>query len=216
MKNTLKRLLSLILCLPVLLLVGCGSKKPSCKVINDLSYYYQSTVSADIFNVVKTENDESSTPGNTEPTTLTKKIELSTMTSSKLKKERADAFAALTIKAKSAEVFHLYIEYIYFKVYTNQTSEFPLDINITVSNVIYESEVGNADVEENTFSNTYQISPKKGKSYIVKAKVGRVVATATGSQIVIDVLTSDMFAQENSSFKWMIYDFKIYGESRAY
>ena len=85
-----------------------------------------------------------------------------------------------------------------------------------MTNVVHESDIGKNDVEDKTFSNTYACVAKKKGTVQVKIKVKRTVATATGSTLTIDVLTSDMFGDPESNFKWCIYDLKFYGESRSY
>ena len=199
MKNSLKKIFVLLICIPVLFLCSCGGVKPTCKALPSLSYYFGNTVSCDIFN----QSDK-------------KSINTNSLENSKLNKDMLDKYAQLTLTGKSAEMYHLYIEYIYFKIYTNEESEFQLDVNINMTNVINESDIGNSEVENTTFSNTYACVAKKKGTVQVKIEVKRTVATATGSTLTIDVLTSDMFADTESNFKWCIYDFKIYGESRSY
>ena len=97
MKNSLKKLFITLICLPVLLLCSCGGVKPTCKEIPSLAYYYGNTVSCDIFNE-----------------SAKKTINTSSLTSSKLNKDMLDKYGQLTFSGKSAEMYHLYIEYIYF------------------------------------------------------------------------------------------------------
>ena len=201
MRNALKKIFTILICLPVIFLCSCGGVKPTCDALPSVSYYYGNSISCNIFN-----QDE------------TKTINTTSITNKKLNKDMLDAYAQFTLNGKSAEMYHLYIEYIYFKIYTNEDSEFQLDINVNLTNVIKESDIGNSELkdEDKVFTNTYAAPAKKKGTVQVKIEVKRTVATATGSKLTIDVLTSDMFAEENSTFKWCIYDFKIYGESRSY
>ena len=195
----LKNILIVLLIIPVMLLCGCDNIKTVCKAIPSVGYYFEDTVDCEIFNLPERETN------------------LSNLTSSKLNKAMLDSYAQLTLTAKSAEIYHLYIEYIYFKVYMNNSSEFDFQINFNMTNVINESDVGIAGVEDNEYSNTYTTRTIKNSIAHFKIYVNRVVASATGSKITIDILNSEIYAtDEKTSFKWCIYDFKIYGESRAY
>lgn len=195
----LKNILIMFLFIPAMILCGCDDIKSNCNAVHSVEYYFEETIDCDIFNLPEREQY------------------LSNLTNPKVNKQMLDSYAQLTFTAKPAEIYHLYIEYIYFKVYMNQDSEFDFQLNINMTNVINESDVGVSDVEDNEYTNMYSCKVKKNSSAVFKIYVNRVVATSTGSVLTIDILNSEIYAtDEDTSFKWCIYDFKIYGESRAY
>ena len=198
MKKSLKKLLITLLIFPVIILCSCGKDIFTCKTVS-AQFYFKEEITCDIYRE-----------------TSQQKLNISSIIGDKVDLNTLSAYAKLTFSGNSAELFHLYIEYISFKVYTNESSDYSLDININLTNVIKEEDVGKDGVEDNTFSNTYSCQAKANGSVQVNAKIDRVVATATGSTLTIDALTSDMFVSSDSTFKWTIYDFKIYAESRAY
>ena len=178
---------------------GCDKFDPKCKELKSLSYYYGDTISCDLFNLPS------------------KNITMQNFTKSKLDKGMLDAYAKFTLTAKSAEVYHLYIEYIYFKLYTNKTSEFEMNVNIEITNVVEESNINSTTNKDTTYTNTYSCIAKENNNAIFKIYVNRTVANANGSIINIDILNSEIYTTNpETTFKWCIYDFKIYGESRAY
>ena len=195
----LKKLLIMLILIPTMILSGCNNVKSTCKAIPSVEYYFEDVVTCEVFNLPQRE------------------IYLSNITNSKLNKVMLDSYAQFTITAKSAEAYHLYIEYIYFKVYMTEDSEFDFNVNINMTNVIKESDVGVSGVEDNTYTNMYACKAKKNSTAHFKIYLDRVVATSTGSKITIDILNSEIYAtNEETTFKWCIYDFSIYGESRAY
>ena len=198
MKNKLKNLFILVICLPVMLLCSCGGEKPKCKQVNS-TYYYNNEIACDIFN-----------------DSAQRKITIDSISGSKVNIDTIGAYAKMTFTGKSAELFHFYIEYIYFKVYTNEASEYELNLNINITNAIKEEDIKKDNVDDKTYSNTFSCQTKQNGVVQVKAKIDRVIATATGTTLTIDALTSDMFIDTETTFKWTIFDFKIYGEARAY
>ena len=195
----LKNILIMFLFIPAMLLCSCSDVKSVCSAVPSVEYYFNETVDCEIFNLPERE------------------MNLTNLTNPKLNKAMLDTYAQFTLTAKPAEIYHLYIEYIYFKVYMNENSEFDFQININMTNVIKESDVGVKDVEDTEYSNTYSTRTIKNSTAHFKIYVNRIVATATGSKITIDILNSEIYAtNEETSFKWCIYDFQIFGESRAY
>ena len=198
MKN-LKKIFVMLVIIPVMLLCGCNKFKPTCKAIESLNYYFEDNIKCEIFNLPE------------------KTLSFDQLTSSKLDKTLLDSYAQFTLTAKSAEIYHLYIEYIYFMVYTNEDSEYDMNIYIDISNVVKEEDIGKSDVEDNKYSNMYTCRARKNGKSVFKVYVNRTVATATGLKLTINILNSEIYAtDEETLFRWAIYDFKIYGESRAY
>ena len=188
--------------IPTLMLCGCDNFKPTCNEINSVAYYFGDSVSCEFFGDLPT-----------------KDVLMTDITSEKLNKDLANSYAQITLKTKTPnKAFHLYIEYLYFKVYMTEDSEFDLNVNVTVTNVITENNVGVSDVTDTTFETTMTCHSKKDKSTVFKVYVDRVVAKGTEpATIVIDILNSEIYATNpETTFEWCIYNFTIYGESRAY
>lgn len=199
--NKMKKILTMLLIIPVMLLCSCNKFKPECSEIPSLSYYYKDSVDCEIFNLPQ------------------KTLTIADLQNEKVQKHLLDSYAQITLTANSAEAYHLYIEYIYFKVYTNLDSEYAMNVDINITNVISEENIGKSDLsdEDKNYKNTYACQARKESTAVFKVYVGRTIATATGSKITIDILSSEIYAtDEKTNFRWLIYDFKIYGESRAY
>lgn len=200
MMQKLKKCFILLLILPTVLLCSCSKFKPNCKALSSLSYYFETDINCEYFKDL---------PKNT--------ISLDSLTNSKLNKSMINSYASFTLKSKTAETYHLYIEYIYFKIYTNESSDYEFSVNINLDNVISESDVGKENPEETTYSNTYSTVTKKDNVAIFKVYVNKVVQSATGFTLTIDILNNETYITDpNTNLKWALYDFKIYGESRAY
>ena len=117
MKNRIKNLFILLICLPAILLTSCGKDKPKCNEVTS-SYYFKNEITCDIFNE-----------------TNQRKITIDSISGSKANLDTLDAYAKMTFSGNSAEMYHFYIEYVYFKVYTNETSDFELNLNLNITNV---------------------------------------------------------------------------------
>lgn len=201
MKNKLKSFLLLVLCIPVIFLVSCGkSKTPELK----LDYYFNSSIATSFFNQTSTRN-----------------LTIKDLTASKPNKDLLDSYAEIILSSHSdqSRVYHLYIDYIEFYIYTNEDSEFDFDINVTIENVIDESQIGK-EPEEKTFTGTYSTKPKKNKSAKYTVPVNKVVATATdGTSIKFDILNTEIYNTPNDTevtFRWTLYGLEIHAEARAY
>lgn len=195
MKKIITKLLSILLIIPCLLLCACSSVKTI-----TLSAYYE-TPEATIWSSSKTEK---------------KNLSLDDLSSKKPVTTKMDAYLQLEMKAKSDFVYKLYIEKIEFYVYANQDAT-EMTLNLSITNMAKETDISNA-AEFETYSS---IAPKKNKSVKVTMPVERVIATATGSTLTLDILDSKntTITDENGNatgFKWIIHGFKIYGEHRTY
>lgn len=200
MMQKFKNYFIILLCVPILFLCSCSNFKPKCKEIPSVGYYFEDEVSCDYFQDLETNT-----------------ISINNLTDSKLNKSTLNPYAKFTLKAKSAEIYHLYIEYIYFKVYTSESSEYEMNVNVDITNVIDENEVGKENPTETEYSNTYSCITKKNNVAIFKIYVNKVVRTATGLELTIDILNNETYlSNPETNLKWTIFDFKIYGESRAY
>ncbi len=197
MKNKLLKSLTALLCVPIILLCGC-SKKSKLDTIN-ASTYFNSAVACTVY------GKEKQTSGNLSDL-LAKKPNMGTI----------GQYTVFELKANSAWVYKMYIDYIYFYVYTNIETESQMTINIKMTNLASENNIENPE----TFEADCSLIPKKDGSILCEVKVQKVVATATGSTLTFDILDcpeifSDSMAQDNG-FKWTIYGLEFYAESRAY
>ncbi len=197
MKKSILKLLTLIICLP-LALCGCSGVKSKLKPLN-LSVYYNDKAACSVYN--KTEGIG---------------VDLSDLTAKKPNKDLLAAYTDFEIKANAEWVYKLYIDYIYFKVYTN-TSSSEMMINISITNLASENDIENPNDD---FHADCSIIPEKDGEFICEVKVKKVIATATGSTITFDIFNSTEVFHDNKGndigFKWTIYDLKFYAEHRTY
>lgn len=197
MKKSILKLFTLLICLP-LAFCGCSKVKSKLDTIH-LPVYYNNTVSCDLYGKTNSIG-----------------INLSDLTSKKPKYGLMAAYTKFELKANAAWVYKLYIDYIYFQVYTNMDSS-ELIVNVKITNLASEDDLANPT---NDFTAECSLIPQADESFICEVKVQKVIATATGSTITFDILNSpevfyDNFGKE-IGFKWMIHDLKFYAEHRTY
>lgn len=199
MKNILKKFLMLVLCIPVVMLCSCTKKTPKISV----DYYFNNSVETSFFSNTSTRN-----------------LKISDLTAKKVNKDLLDCYSIieLDVADDNSRTYHLYIDYITFYVYTNESNENDFNIKIWISNVIDESEVGKEQQSIEPFSETYSGKPVANKSIKFKVDVNKVVATATGCAIRFDLTTCDIYnvADEEVTFKWALYKLEIHAEPRTY
>ena len=110
-----------------------------------------------------------------------------------------------------------YIDYIYFYVYTNMETTTEMTVNVSITNLADENNIENPN---NDFKADCSLMPQKDKSVLCAIKVQKVIATATGSTMIIDILqSSELFSDgvgQDVDFKWIIYGLEFRAESRAY
>lgn len=198
MKKTIKKLLSFILIIPCLFVCACSNTKTD--PIN-LSGYYESPIETSIL---------------VGGLTKTKELTLDDISSKKPVTAKLDTYLKFTFVAKSDFIYKMYIEKIEFYVYANQDAS-EMTLNLAISNLADEDKLSSPE----TLTKDQAIIPQKGESILVSYDINKVVATATGSAIAIDILESKNNTLTDSTgnetgFKWIIHGFKIYGESRAY
>ncbi len=199
MKGLKKSVFAIIL-LPVMLFCGCSKSnlKPQ-----DFSAYYASTITCTLY-------DKSGT----------KTIPTSALADSKPNIDYADKYVSLVATAKSEWLYKMYIESIYFYVYTSESTSTEMIINVSLTNVVKEEEI-NTSTEDNTITAQCSFFPQKDNSTLCKVEVNRTVATATSSTLTFDINNSvyGIVCDENgdtNDFKWLIYGIEIIGESRTY
>ncbi len=201
MKNKLKCFFALILCIPVILLVGCGNKKTV--ELENLSYYFDNNITSTFFNPDSTRN-----------------LSLSDLTRSKPNKDLLDSYSEIKINnhSENSRTYHLYIDYIVLYVYTNEDSDEEFKLTLTIDNVIPEDKVGTEPTNKE-FKETHTTTPKENSSAEFRFEVNKVIATTSGTSIVFDILETDIFNTSDDSkvtFKWLIYGLEIHAEPRAY
>lgn len=200
MKKYILNALIFLLCIPVIFLAGCSniSKYPSITQ----STYFEETVSTKLFN------------------DSIKKLKLNDITSSNPNKSLVDNYYQIDIKSNGVWMYKMYIDCIYFKIYTQNKLDKQVTVTIKITNTVKEEDISkeNADKE---FTATCAFIPNKNGTTECKIKVNRTVADLTGSIISIDVSEYQggiVVGDENvtSDLLWMIYDFQVFGESRTY
>lgn len=202
MKRKIFNLLIALICVPAITLCGCSKKKSDLPKIN-ASAYFEETVSVYTYNNAKA-----------------KEIEFAELIAEKADPLNVADFTELTITAKSAWVYKMYIDCIYFYVYANEDATSEMIINVTITNLVDEDKIDSQNAIE-TIEETCSLIPKKEESILCKVEVKKTVATATGCTIKFDINNSinGTIADDQgiaTNFRWMIYGLEIYAEHRAY
>ena len=199
MKQKLLKLLTAILCVPAILFCGCSQIKSDLKTIN-LSTYYSDKVVC-------------STYGKSKTSTLS----LTDFTSKEPRTNLIGQYTEFEVQANGAWMYKMYIDYIYFYVYTNIATDYQMTVNVSLTNLADESNLQNPTDD---FSKDCSLIPKENGKFLCEVEVKKVVPTATGTTLTIDILnTIEVFTDiegKDSGFKWMIYGLEFYAESRAY
>lgn len=202
MKN-LKKGLILLLLLPTMVFVGC-SKKSNIKSIN-LSYYLASESSYTEFGSTSTQKMSTSNLYANHPISGSQGKYISIETSA-----TADAF------------YKMYIDTIYFYVYTSHEAQSEMIVNVSISNLVDEADINTSkEDDEKIFTAQCSFMPKENNSTLCEVKVNKTVATALGSTLTFDIknTTYGIVCTEDgeaNDFKWCIFGLQINGESRAY
>ena len=200
MKSKILKIVTAILCIPMIMLCGC-SDKPSKLSSIDQTVYFESKASALAYNNSKT-----------------KELELKDIISDTADPLNIDSFVEIKLTAKSAWIYKMYIDCITFYVYANKTTDVEMIINTTITNMADEDDIKNPSTFE---ALPLGIIPQENGSILCKIPVGKTVATATGCTITFDInnSTSGTVADNEgkiTDFRWLIYGLEIYGEHRTY
>ena len=200
MKNKILKIFTLLLCIPLAFMCGC-SKKPSKLPKIDQTVYFESVATALTYGSNKTRD-----------------VQLEDLISNKADPLNVDSFTEITITAKSAWIYKMYIDCISFYVYTNQGADVEMIINTTITNLADENNISNPSTFE---SLPLGLIPQPEGSILCVVEVKKTVATATGCKITFDINNSTNGTVSDdqgniTDFRWMIYDLEIYGEHRAY
>ena len=204
MRKNLFKSLVIFLLLPVLILVGCKNKN-ELPVISTKKYFKDKvTVSRNGFAENSTET-------------------LDILTQEKANKDYFAPYEKFELTAEPVWIYKMYIQKISFYVYCNETSETILTVNLKMTDLATEDAIWSATqetVESETFESQCSVEPKALKPIKCIFEINRTVIVATGSTLTIDILNSlEIYsgdAETKSSFMWLIYDFEVHGESRAY
>lgn len=210
MRKKLTAIFALLLCAPLLLFTGCGTKM--CKKV-DASYYFDSKIDCSFFSDKSTRN-----------------LTLSELELEKPNEDYLDCYAQIMLSSNddNSRVYHLYIDYITFFVYFNESSEFDFNLKIIIPNMVSEENVwanlDDLDEDAKKFEDTYSTKPKEKSSSEFKVKVGKVIAVTTGTTITFDLTQNNEIFKPNDSnndgepvtFKWLIYGLEIHAEARGY
>ncbi len=202
MKRKILNFLIALICVPALLLCGCSEKESELPKI-DAKVYFEEAVTAYTYNNAKA-----------------KTIKFSELIAEDLDPLNVDNFTEISVTAKSAWVYKMYIDCIYFYVYANADATEQMVVNVKITNLVDEDKIGEQKAIE-TIEETCSFVAKKEESVLCKVEVKKTVATATGCTISFDIYnsTSGTVADDTgkaTDFRWMIYGLEFYAEHRAY
>lgn len=170
----------------------------------DMSFYYKSNVSAEVLRN-KTYNS--------------KTLNLSLLTSPSANINMMDKYTMFELNAISTNMHKMYIDKIEFSIISNEKPFTSLTLNMKITNLAPEDNLAAYDDFETLIEHTEDAWVSK--KYIIP--INQVVATATTSKITISTDSTELFTtmesenyNGNKDFRYLIFDFKIYGESREY
>ena len=203
MKNKLLKIFTFLLCLPALFLCACGETPSSLPSIN-VSRYYGSGAITTLYN-----------------DTNKGQISIGDLTSSKVNTDTIGSYVQIELSGNRNWLYKMYIDCITFYVYTNESRDTEMIVNVSISNLADENNRNNAQ----TFSaEPARFKPTAGEATLCTINVGKVVSSATDANsdfLKFDILNCVNSTVADSSgnetnFKWTIYGLTIYGESRSY
>ncbi len=205
MKKNLLKSLVIFLLLPVLILVGCGNNKKLPAI--SISRYIQDNINITRYDLTDIDKNQTT----------------SLLTEKKAKKKNLSKYIKFELNAEPVWMYKMFIQKITFYVYCNQTTESQMVIQLKMSDLATEDAImasKTENVETETFVAQCSITPKAFKAIKCTYEINRAVVVATGSTITIDIENSlELYSssmQNESTFEWLIYGFKIHGESRTY
>jgi len=197
MKKIAILILTLFISSTALLFAGCSD---GLKPIN-MSVYYNTNVDSIVYT-----NDISSN----------RTLDLSTVTASSADWSKMDKYYDFNFSANASWIYKMYIERIEFYVLCNETTNEEMSINLKITNLAPEDNLSN--ISTHTDMKSHHPTENVAQKYTFD--INKVVVTATGSKITLDIDQSTSLISiknnPNNNFKWIIYGFKIYGESREY
>ena len=196
MKKIKALILSLFFISVAIFTTGCSNEIPSI----DMPTYFKTSVSSTIY-----KNN----------TTSNRTLALSQFYSG-ADTSKFDKYLDFTFTANASWVYKLYIEKLEFYVITNTTPDTEMTFTIKISNLAKEDNISSpSEIVE-----TQSIYPTANEPYKLTLFVNRVVATAIGMTMSIDISeSSELLLDKNNpenNFKWMIYGLNIFGEHREY
>lgn len=166
-----------------------------------MSVYFNNNVTATTY-----KNDVSSN----------KTLNIGTLTSSKADRSKMDKYLDFTFSANGSWIYKMYIDRIEFYVLSNETTSSQMTITLNITNTAKETNL----TETSTHTDIKSHNPQKNIAQKYTFKINKVIATATGSTFTLDIgESSELISTKNNpdnNFCWIIYDFKIIGESREY
>lgn len=198
MKKIFTILFAILITTSTFLFSACsnGTLKP----IN-MSVYYNNNVSATAY-----KNDASNS----------KTLDITSLTSSKPDRSKMDKYLDFTFSANGSWIYKMYIDRIEFYVLSNETTSSQMTITLNITNTAKETNLS----DPATHSDIKSHNPEANIAQKYTFEINKVIATATGSKLTLDISeSSELISTKNdpdNNFSWIIYDFKIIGESREY
>ncbi len=143
-------------------------------------------------------------------------LPLETITAQNADISKLDKYHDFKIESNTSYIYKMYIEKIEFYVFTNKSTSDEMIFTLKATNLAKENSLNNAA----TFTETKGIYAEANKAIKVTFKIEQTVALASGTTITIDISESnDLLLDKNSQndqFKWLLYGFSVFGESREY
>lgn len=202
MKKLLLKIFAFLCILPAFALCACKGDRSSLGSI-DISRYF------DAVKVTYSDN-------------ISRQIELSSLTKTKAEAGELNKYVKYEIQGNTTWIYKMYIDCIYFDIYTTDTSSGGngmMTIRFIMTGLADESTLlEGKKYDPVDFEYVFNFTPEKNGVTTCKVEINKVVATATGANISIDINESveNTVLDSSKDFRWTIFNFQVYGESRTY
>lgn len=201
MRDRIKIALLCLCILPALLLCGCSDLDE----IHRLNFdRYFSSVVAEYADGTRRE------------------LDLGTLSESQGKSANASKFTQLSIEGDGPWLFKMYIERIEFDIYTSESASGgsgAMTLTFKMTGLTDETTfTEDRTYRPEDFVKILNCSPIKNGVVHLSVEIKKVVATATGANITLDISESaeNTILDPNKDFRWTVFNFSVYGQSRTY
>lgn len=187
-KKVLMAVFAIVLCLPAVLLAGCGKDKSL-----NLERYFEKSVSYNVYNVGSGKGKLSDYTGD--------------------EAVQTNQFSRTQFTGISSWLYRMKIEYIEFDIYSTKDVD-NFEIFISITNMVNGDETLTSGSRTH-ITDAIALSLKEGKHIHAKVKIDDIVADNSATTTLAFYLSDTSYFRTNgqdTGFKYSIYNLKIFGE----